>query len=222
MSSDLTGPTEAEEHWEARYRDDDRVWSGRVTAVLEAEAARLTPGTAVDLGCGEGADAVWLARKGWDVTAVDISPTALARVAEHAAEAGVGDRVRTERHELGRTFPEGTWDLVSAQFLHSQVDLDRTAVLRRAAEAVTPGGVLLAVSHAAPPHWAPEDVADRRFPQPDEERDALDLDPDRWEVLRCEVVEREGSSPDGQVGTLLDGVLLLRRRGAARRGPGRR
>ncbi|WCO68106.1 methyltransferase domain-containing protein [Iamia majanohamensis] len=212
MSDDVTGPTEAEEHWEARYRDSDRVWSGRVTAVLQAEAARLTPGTAVDLGCGEGADAIWLARQGWDVTAVDISATALARVEEHAAEAGVADRVRTARHELGRSFPEGTWDLVSAQFLQSQVELDRVAVLRRGAEAVAPGGVLLSVSHAAPPAWAPEHMADHHFPQPDEEREALALDPGAWEVLRCEVVAREGRSPDGHTGTLLDGVLLLRRR----------
>ncbi len=199
-------------HWEARYRDSDRVWSGRVTAALEAEAAGLRPGKALDLGCGEGADAVWLARQGWDVTAVDISATALARVEQHADEAGVGDRVAVERHELGRTFPEGTWDLVSAQFLQSPVALDRIAVLRRAVEAVAPGGTLLAVSHAAPPAWAPAHFADRHFPQPDEERDALALDPATWDVVRCEVVEREGQGPDGQHGTLLDGVLLLRRR----------
>jgi methylase of polypeptide subunit release factors len=99
------------------------VWSGRANATLVDVVQDLPPGTALDLGCGEGGDAVWLALRGWQVTAVDVSPTALRRAGEHAAQAGVADRVTTERHELGRSFPDGTYDLVCAAFLHSPVEL---------------------------------------------------------------------------------------------------
>ena len=73
--------------WEERY-SGDRVWSGRVNVQLEAEAADLTPGRALDVGCGEGGDALWLAAHGWQVTALDFADAALDRAAEHAADAG--------------------------------------------------------------------------------------------------------------------------------------
>lgn len=63
--TELPAPTEPAAFWEARYRDTDRVWSGRPNALLVREVADLKPGTALDLGCGEGADAVWLASRGW-------------------------------------------------------------------------------------------------------------------------------------------------------------
>ena len=92
--------------WEERY-SGDKVWSGSVNVQLAAEAPALTPGRALDIGCGEGGDAIWLAQQGWQVTAVDFADAALARTTTHAEEAGVGDRVETRRVDV-RTFePDG-------------------------------------------------------------------------------------------------------------------
>ena len=77
-----------QEFWDARYGATDQVWSGNPNPRLVEHVADLTPGTALDVGCGEGADAIWLAARGWQVTAIDVSPVALERVANRAAEAG--------------------------------------------------------------------------------------------------------------------------------------
>ena len=106
--------TDPTQFWEERYRAAERVFSGNANALLVREAGDLKPGTALDLGCGEGGDVLWLATRGWQVTGVDISSTALERAAAHAAQAGLGGQVAFERHELGVTFPEGSFDLVSA------------------------------------------------------------------------------------------------------------
>src|SRR5215212_1558411 len=80
------GDVEAEQFWEDRYRRRRPVWSGRPNPVLVDVVGSLRPGTALDLGCGEGGDAIWLARQGWRVTAVDISTTALDRAAADAPQ----------------------------------------------------------------------------------------------------------------------------------------
>src|SRR3712207_6794823 len=139
---------QAERFWEGHYRRRERVWSGRPNPVLVAVVGGLRPGTALDLGCGEGGDAIWLARHGWRVTAVDVSATALDRAAADAAIAGVADNIDFLRHDLSLTFPPGAFDLVSAQYLHSPVEFRRASVLQKAAGAVTPGGLLLIVDHA--------------------------------------------------------------------------
>lgn len=95
------GPREFDEaFWNARYSEKERIWSGRPNPQLVAEAAGLAPGTALDVGCGEGADALWLAARGWQVTGVDISTVALARAAEHEQElaARQTDRARQTGH----------------------------------------------------------------------------------------------------------------------------
>src|SRR3954452_3817437 len=79
--------------WEDRYAGDGQVWSGNPNAQLAAEASRLTPGTALDVGCGEGGDVIWLAQQGWRPTGADFSANGLERAARHAEEAGVADRV---------------------------------------------------------------------------------------------------------------------------------
>ena len=121
-----------DEHWNAFYTEHEQIWSGKPNAAFVDEVSGLTPGRALDLGCGEGADAIWLAQRGWTVTAVDISTVALGRAAEHAKAAGVGDRIDWQQHELGKSFPDGEFDLVSAQFLHSKTELPRDGILRRA------------------------------------------------------------------------------------------
>ena len=205
--------TSAEEYWEERYGDEERVWSGRPNPLLVREVTPLSPGTALDLGCGEGGDAIWLAAQGWQVTAVDISATALRRGADHAREAGVAEAIRWERHDLSRSFPEGSFDLVSAQFLHSPVaaDGEREEILRRAAAAVAPGGVLLVAGHAGWPSWQETPPFDHHFPTTAEVLDALDLEPQRWVVELEDLVERDFPDPDGRPGHREDNVLRVRR-----------
>jgi SAM-dependent methyltransferase len=203
--------TTAEEFWETFYLDRDQVWSGKVNPLLEREVRDLEPGTALDLGCAEGGDAIWLAERGWRVTGVDISATALARAAARAEQAGVG--IAWERHDLAESFPDGEFDLVSAQFLHSPVERDgeRDAVLKRAKDAVAPGGVRVVGGHAGWPSWQHDHPhPDYRFPTTADVLDALDLGED-WLVETDEVVEREHNGPDGQPGTRTDNVVRVRR-----------
>ncbi|PBC66160.1 thioredoxin reductase [Streptomyces sp. TLI_235] len=236
------GPADAREpasdtagFWDARYGEHERIWSGEPNAALVREVSAQRPGRALDLGCGEGADAVWLAARGWQVTAVDISAVALGRAAEHAREAGVADLVDLRRIDLAEDFPEGRYDLVCAQYLHSDVDLPRDAILRRAAEAVAPGGMLLVVGHAGPPSWQRPDTDghhhdhrpghdqkrehghDHRhghgapLPTPDEVHAALRLPAGEWEVLLSEEYRQAMTGPDGQPATRPDNTLKLRR-----------
>lgn len=201
----------AEQFWESFYGEHERVWSGRANPVLVRAAGQLAPGTALDLGCGEGADAIWLAQRGWRVTAVDISATALDRAAAHATSAGVGDRIDWRQHDLARTFPPGTYDLVTAQYLHSPVELPREQVLKAAAEAVAPGGLLLAVGHAGFPPWAEDPHPGAHFPTPQEVLTSLDLPPTQWRTELLETPVRTATGPDGQTATLTDSVMAVRR-----------
>ncbi|MET8831345.1 class I SAM-dependent methyltransferase [Streptomyces sp. NPDC004610] len=208
-----TPGTEPAEFWESRYRDSGRVWSGKPNEILVREVSALRPGTALDLGCGEGGDAIWLAARGWRVTGADISATALARAGEHARDAGVADRVALERHELGVTFPEGAYDLVSAHYLQSPVALDQDGVLSSAADAVAPGGTLLIVMHAAWPNWQKEPPFRAEFPTLDGVLDALALPAGEWTVQTRERVRRVSVSPEGEAGHRDDNVWRIRRSG---------
>ncbi|MGR4879112.1 SAM-dependent methyltransferase [Streptomyces sp. LARHCF249] len=200
-----------QEFWDARYSESDRIWSGRANDVLVREAADLAPGRALDLGCGEGADAVWLARQGWHVTGADISGVALERAARHAEEAGVGDRVEWQRHDFAESFPAGEFDLVSACFLHSYGDFPRERILRTAAAAVAPGGVLLIAGHAGGPSWDPDKLAEIHFPTPEQVLAQLDLPEGGWEVLLAEAHVQALTGPDGRPGTRPDNALKVRR-----------
>lgn len=204
-------PDDAVQFWEERYRSTERVWSGRVNPHLAEVAAGLPVGRALDLGCGEGADALWLAERGWRVVAVDVSATALRRAAEAASARNLLSRIDFERHDLNESFPDGTFDLVSAQYLHSPARLERDGVLQRAAERVNRGGVLLIVDHGAPPPWA--EHHDHHFAGIEEVLASLRLDAPRWTRLRTEAVEREMVGPNGEVGTMADNVMVLRRTG---------
>ena len=203
--------TEAQEFWDQRYGERERIWSGRVNARLAEVAEPLKPGRALDLGCGEGGDAIWLAEHGWHVVAADVSATALQRAAEEARSRNLLERIDFQQHDLSESVPDGEFDLVSAQFLHSPIELDRPGVLRRAADAVANGGLLVIVDHAAPPPWASRLNHDHEFPSAQEVVDGLKLDDSAWKRLRVEAVGREATGPDGESGTLLDNVIVLRR-----------
>jgi thioredoxin reductase/SAM-dependent methyltransferase len=194
--------------WDERYRASPSVWSGRPNTQLVAEVAGLSPAAALDLGCGEGADAVWLAAQGWQVTAVDWSPTALHRAADHAEAAGVADRVEWVTADLtGWTPPSAAFDLVSAQFLHPTA-AERPGLLARLTDAVAPGGTLLWVGHE---HTESRAVwgADR-FATAAEL--VAELPADAWEVLVAEERPRDALGHEGDAQTVLDVVLRARRR----------
>jgi SAM-dependent methyltransferase len=209
------------EAWNERYAERVRVWSGAPNVELTRRIADLTPGSALDLGCGEGADAVWLARQGWKVTAVDVSDLALGRAAEHAAEAGLSEAIEFRHGNLLEDFPPGEFDLVSAQFLYPQADTAREGLLRRAVQAVAPGGVALIESHSGLPEWEQEKHsghaghgghAGMKFAKPAEILASLRLADGEWDVLVCEEHERVQNGPDGTPTTRIDSTLKLRRR----------
>jgi len=131
--------------WDDRY-GPEQIWSGQPNAALVAEVADLPPGRVLDVGCGEGADAVWLAGRGWQVTALDVSRVALERAARHAADAGV-EVTWLAAGLLEADLPAEAFDLVSAQYpaLRSTPGRDAERALRTA---VAPGGTLLVVHHA--------------------------------------------------------------------------
>ncbi|MFJ8667602.1 class I SAM-dependent methyltransferase [Streptomyces sp. NPDC093600] len=132
--------------WDTRYADRQQLWSGRPNGALVAEVAGLTPGRVLDVGCGEGADAVWLARGGWDVTALEVSGVALERAAGHARDAGVD--IRWVHATLtDAALPPASFDLVAALYPALLSTPDATAE-RALLSAVAVGGVLLLVHHA--------------------------------------------------------------------------
>ncbi|MCE3293953.1 MAG: SAM-dependent methyltransferase [Arthrobacter sp.] len=223
--------------WDDMYRSRPRVWSGRPNPQLVAEAAGLTPGTALDLGCGEGADALWLAERGWTVTAVDVSAVALERAAGHAAESEAGHRVTWLQRDLETWQPEEKFDLVSAQFLHS-TEMPWQRSHRIAADAVRPGGTLLVVGHHPDgmPPWSSHSQANHsqashshsggaedhsaghsgtaRYFTVEQLVEELGITLPEWNVEVAESREREATGPDGQVAMLADAVVRAVRLGS--------
>jgi SAM-dependent methyltransferase len=206
----VSEPVDIQAMWNERYREKDRIWSGKPNARLSEAVSGMPPGRALDLGCGEGGDARWLAHQGWHVVAVDVSDTALARAAADAGD--LAARIDFQHHDLTQTFPDGTFDLVSAQFLHSPVPWERDRLLRRAAEAVASGGTLFIVDHGEAPPWSNLDKHMHQFPSAREVVDGLDLDLTQWQIVRAEPATREAVGPDGQSGHLVDNVIVLKRR----------
>ncbi|PRX99069.1 class I SAM-dependent methyltransferase [Allonocardiopsis opalescens] len=200
-----------EEYWEERYRGHGAA-HGRPNPQLLAEAADLAPGAALDAGCGEGADAAWLAARGWRVTAVDVSATALARARERADALGaeVAGRIDWVRADLTAwTPPEGRFDLVSTHYVHTVEPMER--LLGRLAAAVAPGGTLLVVghdhaeAHSAGPH---RPVTGAHVTTAEL---AAGLDPGRWDLAVAETRSREAGH-GGRTVTIHDAVLRARRR----------
>lgn len=136
-------PGEAE--WDARYGENTSgIWSGAPNHALVVEAGALRPGRVLDVGCGEGADAVWLAGRGWQVVGLDPSGVALGR-ARSAAEAAGVEWVHGQLHEVADDLPAASFDLVSAFYPTLFHDTDPLPSLTRL---VAPGGSLLVVHHA--------------------------------------------------------------------------
>ncbi len=214
---------DARTSWDGIYASRPVATDPRPNVRLTETVTGLPPGDALELGCGEGGDTLWLARQGWRVTAVDVSEVAVERLTALARSLGLGDRVTAERHDLGATFPEspegtegfeGGFDLVTAHYLHTPYDLDRAAVLRRAAHALRPGGRLLVVDHGSTAPWSWNQDPDAYYPSPQEVAEGLALDPATWTIERADAPRRIATGPDGTTAEVTDHVLVIVRRTA--------
>jgi SAM-dependent methyltransferase len=196
--------------WDERYSGDGKVWSGDPNLQLVAEVSGLDPGTALDVGCGEGGDVIWLARAGWRVTGADFSAQGLARAARHAEEAGVAERTDWWQVDAREFDPGGrSFDLVTTHFLHPP-EGGMLGVTGRLAEAVAPGGHLLVVGHAPTGDHASRNSAHRAamfFA-----RDLTAALPDDFEPLVVEQRPRSATR-DGKTFEIEDSTLLARRAG---------
>jgi SAM-dependent methyltransferase len=182
------------EFWDARYGSRDRLFSGNPNGVLVTEITDLPPGQALDVGCGEGGDALWLARHGWQVTAVDISRVALQRAAASAGD--VAERISWSAADLTRTPPPArAFDLVTIQYFPLPRERDHMA-LRGLLDAVSPGGTLLVVGHdlADLPPATEGELNPDDFYQPAGIAALLD---DDWIVLIDETRSRTTPAPAG-------------------------
>jgi SAM-dependent methyltransferase len=197
--------------WDGVHASRPATTGPQPNARLTETVTGLSPGDALDLGCGDGGDALWLANQGWHVTAVDISAVAVKRLAALARSHGLDDWVTAVRHDLGGAFPRGEFDLVCAHYLHTPFDLDRAAVLRSAAHALRPGGQLLVVDHGSAAPWSWNQDPDVRYPSPQEVAAGIDLDSARWAVERADTPRRIATGPSGRTAEVTDHILLIRR-----------
>ena len=204
------------ESYDELYRSAPAVWSGRPNRQLVVEAAGLVPGTALDAGSGEGGDALWLAERGWRVTAVDFSPVALERAGRAARAHGLDGRIEWLHADLEeRTPPEGGFDLVTAHYLHARGAGQRSGLFRRLAAAVAPGGTLLVVGHlldGAAAHAHGSGHLDPSVFYRAEEVAAV-LDPGSWRDVVTESRDRDPGAAGRTGNPVPDTVLVARRRG---------
>lgn len=145
MKEDAGEPRSHQANWDERHAARDPIESREPDPTLVAEAQDFAPGLALDVACGDGRNAIWLASRGWQVTAVDFSLVALESARRSAAGAGVEVDWRQE-DLLAWAPPEGHFDLVTVLFLHLPAG-ERRGVYARAGAAVRPGGTLLVVGH---------------------------------------------------------------------------
>jgi SAM-dependent methyltransferase len=195
----------------------------RVNPRLAEIAGPLAPRAALDLGCGTGGDALWLADRGWRVTAVDISAAAVASLRRQADRAGAPvTALRLDLAEDALVLPAGSFDLVSAQYLHTPFPLDRPRALRTAAASLNPGGRLAIVDHGSTAPWSWNQDPDLYYPTPSEVAAELALDPAEWSIEHADSPRRQATGPGGHTATVIDHVLVIRRAAANPAPEGRR
>jgi SAM-dependent methyltransferase len=194
--------------WDERYRSAGRVWSGDPNPQLVAEVTGHPPGLALDVGCGEGADAIWLAGAGWMVVGADISGVALERAARHADETDPAAAARIQWWQadlLTQPPAPGSFDLVSAQFIQLPPET-RVPLFAALAAAVRDGGILLIVGHHPSDLEAgvPRPPMPELFYTPEEIAGLLD---GSWTVRTSAARPRPATTPDGAEVTIHDTVL---------------
>jgi SAM-dependent methyltransferase len=198
--------------WNERYRGRTSMWSGKVNPVLADVAATLAPGRALDVGCGEGADAIHLAEAGWNTLGVEASSVALWRAHGEALKRASGKKplkVNWQVADISQpwSWRDGDYDLVSLQFIHTDSPT-RAQIWSEAVASVAPGGTLLIVGHDA-------SDAEKGIRRPPQEMcfsvdELLDAVPSDWASVSAEVRERT-QVIDGSETTVSDVVLVARR-----------
>lgn len=199
-------------YWEEHYRGHSPGHQRQASPHLVTEAGVLTPGRALDAGCGEGADTFWLAARGWHVTAVDIATAALRRAREHAESLGadISHRIDWVQADLTSWTPaRGHFDLVSTHYVHTAASWKD--LFGRLAAAVAPGGTLLVVGHHPSDTHSSAHASGSAVHFTAEEATA-ELDPGRWDIVVAETRARWATRPDGHQITLRDAVLRAHRR----------
>lgn len=189
--------------WDRRYRDAERIWSQNANALLVDFATGLAPGRALDVGAGEGRNAIWLARSGWRVTALDVSKVALERAAQRAEEEGV--ELECVAGDWREYTPPSPVELAVISFMHPHPG-ERTTMFERARESLVPGGHLFTVGVDLAEHGRRGPPDAERLYTPERLREALSA----FELVRCESVAYEGESRDGRR-SVRDVVAIARR-----------
>ena len=194
--------------WDRRYQGSELVWTAEPNRFLVAETETLTPGHAIDLACGEGRNAVWLAEHGWQAVGVDFSEVGLQKARELAS--GRGENVEWVAADLLDYRPDPqAFDLVLVFYLQVPA-ADRRPILHAAAEAVAPGGTFLLVAHDSSNlphgHGGPQDPA-RLYTADDV---VTDIEGSGLRIERAEPVERPVQTTDGER-IALDALLRARR-----------
>lgn len=200
----MSGDTQ--ELWDAVHRRRGPQRPGRPHPYLVDELSNASPGTALELGCGDGANAIWLATRGWTVTAVDVSQIALDGAAAFAQEAGVASRVQWHRADLRDWTTTETFDLAAAFYLHTPLELDYPSTVRRAAERIGADGTLLAIGHFVPPPWAWDLENTDGLLGAVELATALELDDRAWRLAAAEQLARPVTHA-GEEHVIVDAVL---------------
>ena len=213
-----------ERHWEqGRVESPESMGDGPPNPYLEREVGDLTPGTALDAGCGAGAEAIWLATHGWQVTGADISSEALSRAATRAATTGASERLRWVEADLSTWTPAVRFDLVTTHYAHPATP--QLEFYERIAQWVAPGGTLLIVGHlhtpATPGHGHAHEHGNGHgevHHQPPAEASATPaavtalLDATEWEVVTAEEQNRTTAGHEGHAVSLRDVVVRAIRR----------
>ncbi|MEU9047598.1 MULTISPECIES: hypothetical protein [unclassified Kitasatospora] len=120
---------------------------------------------------------------------------------------GITSQLHTQRHDLAQSFPNGTYDLVTATYTHTPVAISRDHVLTRATQAVAPGGLLIVIEHASTAPWSWQGI---HYPAPQDVVSSLQLD-DAWHLLRADAPQRTAPGPAGQTAAVTDTVIAVRR-----------
>ncbi|WP_193096807.1 class I SAM-dependent methyltransferase [Brevibacterium sp. FME17] len=208
MSDDTTA---SERFWEPQYQGSRPSLGARPNPAFAdvVDDLRLVPARALELGCGHGGDALWLASNGWQVTAVDVSATAVARVNDAGQHSGLGASLTAVQQDLTLDLPTGVFDLVYACYFHTPVEIGRDAIIGRASDLVSSKGFLIVIDHASAAPWS-WGHPDQQFPTAHETLTRFGLGED-LRLVREETTWREASGPAGQRAAVAENIIITQR-----------